>query len=179
MEPKLVYPTYTHQETVKEFFTAMKKADSESVNGIGMYESYLDDFEGWIKREKQFHLGINLETGFVPGTTFLYATKDEVIGTTNIRHCLNDSLLKMGGHIGYSVHPKYRQKGYATKMLQETLGFCKRWEIWPVLITCYKTNIASRKTIEKCGGKLENEYYDEKTKETVLRFWIGEKDDRF
>jgi predicted acetyltransferase len=58
-------------------------------------------------------------------------------------------------------------------MLQEALHFCKQWEIWPVLVTCLKGNIGSQKTIEKCGGVLENEYYDENTKETILRFWIG------
>lgn len=43
-----------------------------------------------------------------------------------------------------------------------------------VLVTCNKENTASRKTIEKCGGQLENEYYDEDELQTYLRFWIGE-----
>lgn len=60
-------------------------------------------------------------------------------------------------------------------MLKETIEICKKWDIYLVLITCNKENIASRKTIEKCGGKLENEYYDKESKETVLRFWIGEE----
>ena len=60
-------------------------------------------------------------------------------------------------------------------MLKEAIEICKKWDIYPILITCDKNNIASRKTIEKCGGKLENEYYDGNNKETILRFWIGEE----
>lgn len=55
-------------------------------------------------------------------------------------------------------------------MLKEAI----KQDIYLFLITCEK-NIASRKTIEKCGGKLKNEYYDKESKETVLCFWIGEE----
>lgn len=173
-ELKLVYPEYYHQEAMETYVRESKEHDQIPLNGGGLFENFTD-FKQWIKKEKQMHLGIHLEEGFVPGTTYLYMDGDIVIGTINIRHCLNAYLLQQGGHIGYSIHPHQRRKGYATKMLQETLQICKQWEIWPVLITCNKENIASRKTIEKCGGKLENEYYNEKTKETILRFWIGEE----
>lgn len=173
MEPKLVFPSYEHEGMMKAYIEEMKKASSE-LNGVGLYNNFTHDYNGWIKREKEMHLGIHLNDGFVPGTTFLYVTDNEVIGTINIRHCLNGHLSKVGGHIGYSVNPKYRRLGHATKMLQEALVYCKQWEICPVLVTCNKENIGSRKTIEKCGGKLENEYYDEELEETILRFWIGE-----
>lgn len=170
---KLVYPKYSHQEAMERYIKESKEYDQIPINGGGLYENF-DDFEQWIKKEKQMHLGIHLEPGFVPGTTYLYKEDDAIIGTINIRHCLNDFLLQQGGHIGYSIHPTKRRQGYATRMLQEALQICKQWEIWPVLITCNKENIASKKTIEKCGGRLENEYYDKENKETILRFWIGE-----
>lgn len=170
---KLVYPEYRHKEAMTTYVKESKEHDKIPLNGAGLYENFTD-FEQWIKKEKQMHLGIHLDPGFVPGTTYLYEDGNTIIGTINIRHCLNDFLLQQGGHIGYSVHPKKRKQGHATKMLQEALAICKQWEIWPILITCNKENIASKKTIEKCGGVLENEFYDEKTKETLLRFWIGE-----
>ncbi|MFV0393501.1 MAG: GNAT family N-acetyltransferase, partial [Coprobacillaceae bacterium] len=170
MELKLVFPEYLHKDAMEIFVKEIKEHDQGSVNGVGVYENYMTNYNQWIKKEKQLHLGIHLDPGFVPGTTFLYILNGVVIGTINIRHCLNENLLKMGGNIGYSIHPKYRKQGYATKMLKEALLFCRQWEIWPVLLTCNKDNIASKKTIERCGGKLENDYYDENTKETILRF---------
>ena len=131
----------------------------------------LIDFVSWIQKEKQMHLGIHMDEGLVPGTTFLYMLDDEIVGSINIRHCLNDYLKNIGGHIGYSIAPKYRRQGFATKMLQEALKFCKQWEIWPVLVTCDEDNMASKKTIEKCGGIFENKYSHEGN--VTLRYWIG------
>lgn len=171
---KLVYPNYCHESAIRKFVKDICDIDqTDLVNGSGLYMQYQDNYNAWIKKEKEMHLGIHMDDGFVPGTTFLYMKDNEVIGMINIRHCLNDYLLNLGGHIGYSVHPQYRKQGYATKMLQEALKYCREWEITPVLVTCNKNNIASRKTIEKCSGVFENEYRN--GEETVLRFWIGEK----
>ena len=172
MKPKLYFPSYEHQEMVETFVKDMETMHSQ-IHGMSMYPTLKDDFSAWIQKEKQLHLGINLAPRFVPGSIFLYILDSVIIGTISIRHCLNDSLEKVGGHIGYSIHPAYRMQGHATKMLQEALAFCQQWEIWPVLITCDKDNIGSKKTILKCGGILENEWYNPETKNTILRYWIG------
>ncbi len=173
-DAKLVYPDYCHEDIVKSFMKDICDYDkSEVINGSGFYTQYLD-YKKWVKKEKEVHLGIHLDKGIVPGTTYLYMLEDKVIGVINIRHCLNDYLLNYGGHIGYTIHPDYRQQGFATRMLKEALLICQQWEIWPVLVTCNKENMASQKTIKKCGGVLENEYKKEDTNETILRFWIGE-----
>lgn len=173
---KLVYSDYQHETMMKDYLQETYAFGEKYVNGDGGCQFY-QDYRKWIKREKQNHLGINLEPGFVPATTYFYLENDQIVGTINLRHCLNNCLINHGGHIGYSILPSMRKKGYATAMLKEVIEICKRWEIYPILLTCNQENIASKKTIEKCGGKLENKYYDEKTKETVLRFWIGEKND--
>lgn len=163
----LKFPELDDKESVESMIQAMKEDHNPfGINGIGTYES-CQSYQEWLSREKKNHLGIDLPDGFVPGTQFLYMVQDQVIGCINIRHCLNDSLLRHGGHIGYSIHPDYRRRGFATRMLQEALKFCHQWEIEPVLITCDKNNVASIKTIEKCGGQLENQ------DENILRFWIG------
>ncbi len=54
--------------------------------------SYLSRLYTMVKKEKQNHLGINLDEGYVPGTTYFYIDNDQIIGTINIRHCLNDFL---------------------------------------------------------------------------------------
>lgn len=170
IEPKLVFPDYCHQKAMEEYARETRVIDSGPMQGVGFYEKYQSDFRKWIMKEKKMHLGIELEPGIVPGTTYFYMKDKEIIGCINIRHCLNDYLLNIGGHIGYSVAPKYRKQGYATRMLKEALIICRKWEIWPVLVTCNEKNIASRKTIEKCGGVLENKYSHEN--EVTLRYWI-------
>lgn len=171
---KLVYPDLTHRELMENYLQETFDNDELFVNGDGGCHSY-HDYLQWLKKEKQNHLGINLDDGYVPGTTYFYIDHGQILGTINIRHCLNDFLLKKGGHIGYSVLPSQRQKGYATTMLKEAIEICKKWDIYPILLTCDQENIASRKTIEKCGGKLDDEVYDEESKKIILRFWIGEK----
>ena len=92
------------------------------------------------------------------------------MGAVNIRHYLNDGLLKDGGHIGDGIRPSERRKGYATKMISLALIECKKLGIDKVLMCCDKNNIASSKSIINNGGVLENEIETEK--ETVQRYWI-------
>lgn len=89
----------------------------------------------------------------------------------NLRLELNDLLMKFGGHIGYSIVPDERRKGYAKAMLKEGLKFYKNHDYEKVLITCDINNIASAKTIEACGGKLENIIKEDELHSTK-RYWI-------
>lgn len=170
----LEFPSEKHEQSMKEMIQAMKDENNPfGINGDGFFERF-GTYQQWVSRLKKNHLGIELDDGFVPSTEFLYVVDDVVIGCVNIRHCLNEALRRQGGHIGYSIHPDYRRQGYATDMLKQALKFCQQWEIEPVLITCHYENIASRKTIEKCGGIFESQYED------TLRFWIGgENNERF
>lgn len=111
------------------------------------------------------------EKGFVPATTyFLVDENHKIYGSLNLRYSLNDHLLKVGGHIGYGVRPSARQKGYASMMLKQVLPICREMGLDKVLITCDQDNIGSAKTIEKCGGILENEVDDNGT--IKKRYWI-------
>ena len=91
----------------------------------------------------------------------------------NVRHYLNDFLLLRGGHIGDCVRLCERNKGYATSQISLALDYCKTLGIDRVLITCSEENIASRRTIEKNGGVLENVVEHDGVKN--LRFWIDNK----
>ena len=74
----------------------------------------------------------------------------------DIRHDLNqDYLLTIAGHIGYSIHPVERRKGYATDQLRLALLEAKKLGIECVLVTAADWNIGSQKTILANGGVLE------------------------
>ena len=84
----------------------------------------------------------------------------------------NEYLEKYAGHIGYSVHPDERRKGYASEMLANTLPYCKGLGIKRVLVTCDADNEASRRTIVKNGGVYEKTVHEPEENVDIERYWI-------
>ncbi len=123
------------------------------------------------------HYLANLEVteptnGLVPDSTFfaLDLSRDIFVGAINIRHELNERLLRDGGHIGDGVRPSERSKGFGTAIIRLGLEECRKLGIVKVLMVCDKDNVASRKTILHNDGVLENEI--EVDGEVVQRYWI-------
>ncbi|MDO4432835.1 MAG: GNAT family N-acetyltransferase, partial [Aerococcaceae bacterium] len=88
------------------------------------------------------------------------------LGFLHLRLRLNDFLLEKGGHIGYSIRPSERGKGYAKEQLRLGLLECPQKNIQRVLITCSETNPASRATILANGGVLED------VRQGTERYWV-------
>jgi predicted acetyltransferase len=136
------------------------------------------EFDDYLKRLEDHRAGINLPERFVP-STFLVADVGgdgwvgrEIVGRMSIRHRLNEFLLHEAGHIGYGVLPAHRRRGYATEILRQSLIIARSMGIDRVLVTCDDDNIGSMKTIEACGGQLENVVTAE-SGVTRRRYWIG------
>ena len=96
---------------------------------------------------------------WVPDSVFflLDTERQTLLGAVNIRHKLNEGLLRNGGHIGDGIRPSERRKGYATEMIRLALIECKKLGLEKVLMVCEKENIGSAKSIINNGGVLENE----------------------
>ena len=137
-----------------------------------IFKNDYHDFDYYLE-----HLEIKEETnGKVPASVFFLLDEERniLLGAVNIRHYLNESLLKYAGHIGDGIRPSERGKGYGTKLISLALEECKKLGINKVLMVCNKENIASAKTIINNGGILENEILSEKG--TIeQRYWINLK----
>jgi predicted acetyltransferase len=104
--------------------------------------------------------------GFVPDTVLWWVDGAEFLGRLSIRHRLTDSLARVGGHIGYAVAPAARRRGHATAMLAAALPITNALGIDPALVTCDVGNVASRRVIERNGGR------PDASADGVLRFWV-------
>lgn len=111
---------------------------------------------------------------FVQATQFICIRKNDnkLVGMIQVRHHFNDYLEKYAGHIGYSVRPSERRKGYAKEMLRMALPFCKEIGLFKVLISCIDGNIGSEKTILANGGVYESTVLEPNSNRFLKRFWI-------
>ena len=156
-------------EFMDEFFESGQKiAGVGGLDKLGSYEEWLEKITADLKQE-------TCGEGRVPATMFLTRRieDDKLVGMVQVRHSLNDYLLKYGGHIGDSVRPSEQGKGYATEQIGLALNFCKELGLENVLITCKKWNVASARTIIKNNGNLENEIPNEfEDNEIMQRYWV-------
>ena len=167
----LVIPTLEHKQAAMEYRQEwLEKEPDTSIHGSRGLHRY-ENYEGWLDNIEKIKTGRLEFAGQVPSTTYFGVYDNKIIGTIDIRNYLSEPLLIRGGHIGYGVRPSERRKGYATKMLTLALDECKKLGITKILVTCDKNNTASSKTIQKCGGVLENEFIDDGGG-IVLRYWI-------
>lgn len=151
-----------HQDYVAEWGQSRMVPSSFSLTGHNCYEDYLTAL---AIREKG-------NDRWLPSTNyFLVSDQDYILALVDIRHELNDFLLNVGGHIGYSVRPSERRKGYATRILAKALEKCKELNMTRVLVTCDEDNIGSAKTILNNGG-VEDESFPEADGNVKRRFWI-------
>ena len=168
---ELVVPTMAYKEQVMDFRSEMLEhgSDFAGCNGLRTVETYEEglDFRG---REK--HKGRTLSHTWLT----VRLSDGRVVGIVNYRPSpLPDFVFQYGGHIGYSIRPLERRKGYAKEQLRLTLEECRKAGETKVLITCDPVNIGSEKTILANGGVLENEVEDVPglgESGVVRRYWI-------
>jgi predicted acetyltransferase len=133
-----------------------------------------DDFGAFLARLKACAEGSEIANGFVAHETFWLVGDDQhVIGVSNLRHDLTDSLRLIGGHIGYGIRPTMRRQGYATLILAETLLKAKALGITRALVTCDKGNVGSARTILKNGGVFHSEERLARKDDVTQRYWIS------
>lgn len=160
--------------TVHEEEEARQAHAELALDNFGFLLGAYQDGEPWapyVARVEAAQRGEGLQEGFVPATFLVAELGGQIVGRTSIRHILNDYLLERGGHIGYGVRPEFRRKGLATEILAQSLEIARELGIARALVTCDDDNIGSSRTIEKCGGILEN-IIELEDGVKLRRYWI-------
>lgn len=169
MKTKLITPTINLEKQFREMLQGWHSANEPlSPWSIGLDVS---NFQKYVDTLLNATKGIGMGYLQVPHSSFwLIDENQNILATSNLRHNLNEKLWIRGGHIGYGVTPSARRKGCATKILELTLLEAKKVGIEKTLITCYKSNIDSAKSILKNGG----EFWKEKSmdKRIIQYYWI-------
>ena len=170
----LVKPSKKHHNQIMGFRKEFIDYKESLHGGCGLHE--FDDYDAWLQYLDKFENLKDLPSGRVLSSEYACIRKsdDVVVGMVNIRHYLNEELLLLSGHVGYSIRPTERQKGYAHEQLRLALLECDKLGINPILITCNKDNAGSRRTILKAGGMKENEVVEDDGN-IVERYWIHRK----
>ena len=168
----LVEPSEEYAEQIAEYKQAFLDADS-SMDGCGPLRR-CETPTTYISECRKYTSPDTLPEGLVLATQFFYIRKadNRLVGMIQVRHYFNDWLSEFGGHIGYSIKPDERRKGYATSMLKAVLPYCKEIGLDKILISCIDSNIGSEKTILNNGGVYESTVYEQDRKYNLKRFWI-------
>ena len=172
----LEIPSIERKEEALEYLQEFVKYKSE-INGTGGLDKYLKgmSYEEWLNRVINMMDKESAEKlGFVAATTYftIRESDNRIIGMCNFRHYLNDTFRKVGGHIGYSIRPTERKKGYAKIQLYLALLEAHKIKLDKVMIDCHIDNLGSKKTIEALGGVFEEEVCDDRDGRKLYNYWI-------
>lgn len=170
----LVAPSSEYADQVMQFKAEIITAnDADSFAGCS-YLNHCDTYSDWLERLSRQENPALVPEGSVPSNAYLAVriSDNRVVGIIDLRHHIDHPILGLwGGHIGYTVRPSERGKGYAREMLRLNLENCRALGLEKVMITCSPSNPASERTIIANGGVFEKDVLVDG--QTIRRYWIS------
>ena len=162
---KLRRPTLADKEAILSMMAEFEETQSAHDGGFWDAEAFV--YEAWLESNRDMEMGLGIPEGWVPAVQLVAFARDgQAVGFLNLRLRLSAYLLEEGGHIGYSIRPSERGKGYAKEALRQGLQIAKEKTIKRALVTCSTENPASRAVILANGGQFED------VRNGTERYWI-------
>ena len=115
------------------------------------------EFLSWISLMEAWSRGEQLPDGYVPQTIFILYDCKKPVGMGKIRRRLTEYSRRIGGNVGYAISADYRGKGYGTELMRLLVKKADEMGVGEKLATVEIYNPASKRAIEKAGGKLVKE----------------------
>lgn len=171
---KLVLPGEEYLDQVWAYRQECLDAGSD-MDGCGPLRRMETPAE-WLAAVRAYADPAAVPEGKVQATQFLSVRESDgrLVGMIQVRHYLNEYLRSFGGHIGYSVLPSERRRGYAKEQLRLCLSWCKQTlGLDKVLITCEPSNPASRRTVLANGGVYESTVHEPGEDIDLERYWVA------
>jgi len=169
---KLTVPSMEYDDQIQSFRKEFLE-NGGSMDGCGSLRRF-ERTQDWLDQVEALRQAETTPPDLVPMTQYIYVRESDskIVGVIQIRHYFNEFLEKYAGHIGYSVCPSERRKGYATQMLKLVLPECRRLGINRVLVCCVEENEGSRRTILNNGGVYESTVFLPGRDVYLERYWI-------
>ena len=168
-----VEPSMIYAEEISSYREEMLAAESSFDGCLSMKrmpdpKEYTEYCTEWANPSR-----VLMENG-ARGTVLLCIRKadNKMVGCMQVHHILNEQMRNITGHVGYSVRPSERRKGYATQMLEKAKDYLSAFGFSEICVSCLPENEASRRTILANGGEYIETVYLEADNVNLERYVI-------
>jgi len=118
-----------------------------------------EEFDNFCKLNVSYAKKEGLPPGRVPQTIYIIFNDNIPVGFGKFRPFLNEDCIRRKiGHFAFMISPKFRNKGFATQFLSFIKKEAEQLGLTEIEGGALKENLASRRTMEKNGGKIKEEF---------------------
>ncbi len=155
---RLIRPTILYKESYIDANEEFLKEE----NKVFTAEKINSEFDSYMELVDDNEKGLGLPEQFDKQFVFWLIDEEQYIGRLIIRHRVIEQGLHNGWHLGYSIRPSKRQRGYGTLILKIGLQKAEGLGIKKIFLVCDSDNLPSKKILEKVGAHFEQKILQNK-----------------